>query len=311
MYISDTEIKQLVQTFNNGSDELKSVLIEKLSPYIYSFPMRVYHMDEDTAGDFYVYIIEHFEEMIARYIPMKAQFITWFTVCLRNRMRNWQRLHYESSQEYIFDEQTLNYIAAGKPSAHTDNTPVLNAADTISVSPVQQAITALPPLERICLRLQYYSIEQSDIETIAELNNQSIQEVITTINHMTEQSDSALEHYNILRDRLNTAFYRLQKTKTEIYTCSDTLRTAHITGLPQTETAALEKNICRLELRIEKRRKQITLLLKKLLKLSRKYSISDIARLLNIKENTVSQHLSRARKHLVSYLQNNEGAVLI
>lgn len=86
-------ILSLVRRCAGGEDAALREFFETYSKDIYNFPMRVFHLDEDGASDFYLYALEilkngnRFKSFSGR-----STFRTWFYSVLRNLVIDWLRI---------------------------------------------------------------------------------------------------------------------------------------------------------------------------------------------------------------------------
>ena len=113
------EILELVQKCGKGDREALQAFFDRFSEDIYNFPIKVFHLDEDAASDFYLYAFERLKEG-ARFKSFqgRSSFRTWFYTVLRNLVIDWMRTIRE-----------LNTVPArrvderGKEYATIENTP--------------------------------------------------------------------------------------------------------------------------------------------------------------------------------------------
>ncbi len=113
------EILELVQKCGAGDREALQAFFDRYSEDIYNFPIKVFHLDEDAASDFYLYAFERLKEG-GRFKSFqgRSSFRTWFYTVLRNLVIDWMRTIRE-----------LNTVPArrvderGKEFATIENTP--------------------------------------------------------------------------------------------------------------------------------------------------------------------------------------------
>ena len=58
MKLSQEEIFTLVQSCATGNQESLKKFFEEFSEDIYNFPIRVFHLEEDDASEFFIYAYE-------------------------------------------------------------------------------------------------------------------------------------------------------------------------------------------------------------------------------------------------------------
>jgi len=101
-------ILSLVRRCGNAEGEALGEFFERYSTDIYNFPIRVFHMDEDAASDFYLYALEHLRAGTRfRSFQGKSSFRTWFYSVLRNLVIDWLRVSkFRRSDAALLPEQT-------------------------------------------------------------------------------------------------------------------------------------------------------------------------------------------------------------
>ncbi len=90
--LSSDEILGLVQHCGTGETTALKRFFELYSQDIYNFPIRVFHLSEDDASDFYIYAFERLKsgKRFHSFVG-KSSFKTWFYSVLRNLLIDWQR----------------------------------------------------------------------------------------------------------------------------------------------------------------------------------------------------------------------------
>lgn len=93
MELNDLRIRQLITCFREDPAEGLSGALEGLKReiglYIYSFPAMAYRKNRDVCSDFYLFVLERLDKVLASF-PMDAdvRFKTWFNYVLRNQFHN-------------------------------------------------------------------------------------------------------------------------------------------------------------------------------------------------------------------------------
>lgn len=90
--LSPEEILSLVKECGEGKEPALIRFFEHYSQDIYNFPIRVFHLTEDDASDYYIYAFERLKtgKRFKSFIG-KSSFKTWFYSVLRNLLIDWQR----------------------------------------------------------------------------------------------------------------------------------------------------------------------------------------------------------------------------
>ena len=86
------ELRELVRRCGHKDREALQDFFERFSRDIYNFPMKVFHLDEDAASDFYLYAFERLKDG-GRFQSFegRSSFRTWFYTVLRNLVIDWMR----------------------------------------------------------------------------------------------------------------------------------------------------------------------------------------------------------------------------
>ncbi len=86
-------ILSLVKRCAAGEEPALLEFFETYSKDIYNFPLRVFHLDEDAASDFYLYALEILRNGNRfRSFHGRSTFRTWFYSVLRNLVIDWLRI---------------------------------------------------------------------------------------------------------------------------------------------------------------------------------------------------------------------------
>lgn len=90
--ISENSIQDLIAGCAKGDPESLKIFFDKYSQDIYNFPLKVFHLTEDDASDFYIYAFEKLKNgKKFKNFEGKSQFKTWFYSVLRNLLIDWKR----------------------------------------------------------------------------------------------------------------------------------------------------------------------------------------------------------------------------
>lgn len=93
MELNDRKIRQLIGNLREHPAESLSPDLEELKRetgmYIYSFPAMAYRKDRDTCSEFYLFVLERLEKVLASFpLGAEVRFKTWFNYVLRNQFHN-------------------------------------------------------------------------------------------------------------------------------------------------------------------------------------------------------------------------------
>jgi len=89
---SEKNINEIVTSCGRGDLESLNYFFEKYSVEIYNFPIRIFHMTEDEAGDYFIYTFERLKDgRKFSQFNQKSSFKTWFFTVLRNMLIDWKK----------------------------------------------------------------------------------------------------------------------------------------------------------------------------------------------------------------------------
>lgn len=219
---SNEEILQLVQMCGTGDIEALRRFFDLYSKDIYNFPIRVFHLAEDDASDFYIYAFERLKsgKRFNSFVG-KSSFKTWFFSVLRNLLIDWQRtkreLKIQSLNKYNKDGVEYNTIE-DEPDLRPD---ARLKAEELSEK-FQFAIHDIKIENRIVFKLSfiyYLHLDPEEIQFIATKNGISIEEVKLEILRLREVMSEKEEENIKLEDKITSLYLNIldlkeqQKTK--------------------------------------------------------------------------------------------------
>ncbi len=113
--MSAREIQSLVKRCGDKDPDALKEFFRLYSSDIYNFPLRVFHLDEDAASDFYLYAFERLKTgQRFKSFQGKSSFRTWFYTVLRNMLIDWMRTVHEvktvEKQKSDEDSRNLQWI---------------------------------------------------------------------------------------------------------------------------------------------------------------------------------------------------------
>lgn len=113
--MSPREVQALVKRCGDKDPLALKEFFRLYSTDIYNFPLRVFHLDEDAASDFYLYAFERLKTgQRFKSFQGKSSFRTWFYTVLRNMLIDWMRTVHEvktvEKQKSDDDSRNLQWI---------------------------------------------------------------------------------------------------------------------------------------------------------------------------------------------------------
>jgi RNA polymerase sigma factor (sigma-70 family) len=188
------EIHDLVRKSGSGDAEALKKFFEIYSEDIYNFPIKVFRLSEDDAGDFYIYAFERLKSgKRFKSFEGKSSFKTWFFSVLRNLLIDWKRTKREVKTQTI-----ARVNQDGKEYNTIEDEPDTQSEWKREASDLSQAFySALQEIKienRIVFKLSYIyylQLNEEEIKYIQEKRNLGLEEIKSWI----------LEIRNSLSDR--------------------------------------------------------------------------------------------------------------
>ena len=189
MDYSKLEIKELLSKYLSKDKSAIEEFWNRYSERIYNFPIKIYRTDDDTAGDFFLYVFEKLKngKKFATF-DMNQNFDTWFYIVLRNFLFSMMRGKREV--------QTVNVSATdgdGKEmftiesfEDRTMRTYYQSVEEKEYVDSINALLDTLKLDFRIILKLQllyYFDLNEDEIN---EISNNSETEIIKIIKKIDE-----------------------------------------------------------------------------------------------------------------------------
>jgi RNA polymerase sigma factor (sigma-70 family) len=200
MKLSQEEIFALVQSCANGNADSLKKFFEEFSEDIYNFPIRVFHLEEDDASEFFIYAYERLKsgKRFQTFVS-KSGFKTWLYTVLRNMLIDWKRNKRELkivSSVKVNSDGVEYYSIENEPDLKSD---MQKEADSIS-SRFQDALSEIKIESRIIFKLAYIyylNLNAEEIEYLIEktgLSKEELQaEIISIRDSLSEKEMHILE----------------------------------------------------------------------------------------------------------------------
>lgn len=174
MKLSQEEIFALIQSCASGNPDALKRFFEEFSQDIYNFPIRVFHLDEDDASEFFIYAYEHLKsgKRFHTFVG-KSGFKTWLFTVLRNMLIDWKRNKRELkivSNVKINSDGVEYYSIENEP----DTKSVLQKEADIISSLFRNALSEIKVENRIIFKIAYIyylNLEAEDIEYLSNKLN--------------------------------------------------------------------------------------------------------------------------------------------
>ena len=187
MKLSQEEIFTLVQSCATGNQEYLKKFFEEFSEDIYNFPIRVFHLEEDDASEFFIYAYERLKsgKRFHTFVG-KSGFKTWLYTVLRNMLIDWKRNKRELkivSSVKVNSEGVEYYSIENEPDTKFDRQ---KEADSVSEK-FRELLTEIKMESRIIFKLAYIyymNLDADEIEYLLEktgLSKEELQKEIISI----------------------------------------------------------------------------------------------------------------------------------
>ncbi|MEM7180753.1 MAG: RNA polymerase sigma factor [Spirochaetota bacterium] len=130
MNLTQEKVSELIRACAEGDKIALKEFFEIYSQDIYNFPLKVFHMSEDDASDFFLYAFERLRSgKRLQSFKGKSSFRTWFYTVLRNMLIDWKR-----------NKKEVKIISANKVNSNgVEYSTIENEPDTLS----EQKVNAL------------------------------------------------------------------------------------------------------------------------------------------------------------------------
>ena len=171
--VPDTgKILDLVKKCGDGDDQALNEFFEQFAEDIYNFPLKVFHLDEDAASDFFLYAYERLRDGGRfRSFQGRSSFRTWFYTVLRNLVIDWMRTirEVQTVQLKQTDDKGNEYrVIENSPDPRS-----LGEPDLTVVQKFTDRLSQLGMELRLVFKLSYIYYMDLDDEEIRGLSERS------------------------------------------------------------------------------------------------------------------------------------------
>jgi len=295
--LNPEEISELIRKCGRGDEESLRTFFETYSKDIYNFPMKVFHLSEDDAGDFYIYAFEKLKSgKRFKSFEGKSQFRTWFYSVLRNLLIDWQRTKREIS---TIDRVRKNF--KGEEFGGVEEEPDQTSEEkskALEISKIfQRQLMTIKLESRVVFKLTfiyYLHLEDDEIKYILEksgMDTEKLKNWILSIR--SELSEKAMEIQK-LEDKITSLYLSILDLK-NAKLVEESLETT-TTNLPNLDKIgkAIKKKYDQRQKLLEKKQKGLFLA---------RTPYKEIGNILGISEGNVSVTVSRVIEKLQKKIQ--------
>lgn len=282
------EGRELVTRCLAGEPEAIDEFQRLYGPLIYTYPMRVYRMPPEDAGDFYVFVFEKgrvFRRM-QTYAGRTAlrSYLAGFV--LDNLVLEWKRGMHEIETVPIDTLHEFAYPDDGGPSGAL---PSLNEI----LAPVDGSKAVMLKL----LFIEDCELQADDLRRLVDISGRPLPDLLSALDRLREHVRDREERQKHIEDELDAVQAWIALYERRARQIADTL--IHLPS-GSSKRARLASERAELERKVGRRQQQRAALVARLQRRKVTAPYKDIAALLNMTVGTVASQLSRLRKELAA-----------
>ena len=294
------EDRALIQRCVAGDGEAIVSFQQVYGELIYAYPMRVYHIPRDEAGDFYVFALDKgrifrrvqtFEGRTSLRAYLLGFVLDHLVLEWKRGEREIETVSMEAIQELPDESMDGNKVEG----AEGENRPTL-----------AQVLNELPSSKAVILKLLYIEdceLTTADVRYIRKVSGRRIPEILATIERM----------HSVVREReagLKRVEDQLEGVQAWMHLYERRLRriSADLVALPPTAptAASLREEQADLERKMEWRQRQRANLMDRAQRRKVTAPYKDIAALLNTTVGNVASQILRVRKDVAARMQGHD-----
>lgn len=291
------EARELIGRCLAGEVEAATEFQARYGELIYGYPMRVYRVPPDEAGDFYVFAFERGRifRRVRTYegrAPFRAYLLGFV---LDDLVLEWKRGVREIETVSI---ETLGELpdpggAADRATANEGDRPMDSAT-------FSQVLGDLSPSKSVVMKLLYvedYEFQPSEVRYLAQVSGCEVPEVLDRIDRLRATVREREAGLKRMEDALDAVQAWIQLYERRVQRISDDLA-----ALPPTSLAAerLREERQQLERKIQRRRQQRAKLLAQAQRRKVTAPYKDIAAMLNTSIGNIGSQIARLRRELLT-----------
>ncbi len=213
---SNEEILGLIELCGKGDADSLRQFFDLYSKDIYNFPIRVFHLTEDDASDYFIYAFERLKsgKRFNSFVG-KSSFKTWFYSVLRNLLIDWQRTKRELKVQTIhkINKEGIEYSTI---EDEPDRKPeALSKAEDESLK-FNSVLRDIKLENRVVFKLSfiyYLHLDPEEILYIASRNNCSIEDVKIMILELREGLSGKEEDNLKIEDKITSLYLNILDLK--------------------------------------------------------------------------------------------------
>ena len=300
-----SQILALIHACASGDAEARRQFQYEYGEDIYNFPVKIYGLPAEDAGDFYVYVFER-ERIFKRINTFEGrdhiQFRTFLSYyVLKHLFLEWQQTLKE-----------IETISLHAPVGHSESERALEdllpdpmASETEALRSTAEASTAeiwnrLSPEDQLHLKLLSLlecELESKEIRLLATLSGRSIGDTLVLLGEIREELKQKDERLSRLQGELDSVWGWILLRQKELQEIDEKIRLMTEQG-DATRQAKLRDKRQESVRTLAKRFRQREKIVKEIQNCTLTTPYKDIARLFNLTVGTMCSRISRLRERL-------------
>lgn len=297
-----SDLKAFIAECDRGNATARAAFQEMYGPLIYSFPIRLWHLQADRAGDFYLYVFEK-DRIFRRIRNFEGRngihlttYLSYYV--LRDLCRQWLRT--TARPDSADTRGDTEGLAAEEPTPDM----LLVAADTDKA--VQWALGQLDEKKYIVLKLLALAVIEltpGEVRSIAQMAGRSVQETAERVAQVTASLWSREHRLLVKWARWQKMSYSIRQRRRDLTVLEAEIYSSRLQGDIASAQAliqqqgALERKLARKEHRSAE--------LWQHLRQATTPTYKDIAEILNMPPGTIGALITRARKVFAQKLRDS------
>lgn len=295
----EENLDDLVSSCGEGDPMSLKLFFDQYSMNIYFFPIKVFHLSEDEAGDFFIYAFERLKDgKKFRSYNRISSFKTWFYTVLRNLLIDWKKTRHEV--------QTVSAIKKNKDGVvyHT----IEMEPDPRSIEPLKEreefnrmnrVLGELKLEQRVLFKLAYVfylNLDSDEIDFLVNKTGLSLEALTEKIFEI--RGDLANKREEDLSFEAKLTYLHTQIKELEMKISAD--------GLEAGDGQEIKKNVILGQISKKKQQRKNLLMKRNRAVQPVRTPFKILAELLDVKELTISLLLSRILQKLEVLLKNQK-----
>lgn len=177
---STEDTNALIHRCGQGDSGALKTFFELYSADIYNFPLKVFHLSEDDAGDFYIYAFERLKNgKRLQSFEGKSSFKTWFYAVLRNLLIDWKRTKKEVKTQTVGKISRDGQEYAGIESEPDQKPALMSQAQDLSCQ-FHRQLQGIKIESRVVFKLcyiYYLHLDEEEIQYICQKTGMELEQL--------------------------------------------------------------------------------------------------------------------------------------